>query len=237
MIQLGAKAWHSKRKWIMNSYILKNQEPLSNRWGIEVVTFGNNMTFLGSSRTYGLLSMLSCLNFGLANPTVGDGTSGTGRLGKAISDSPTIFLDFSWSWSNFWHIWQPHGWWNTKSMTLISFHSFSLILLELAPWSHWPREPCSTTCHFLHQGQAQTAFSNEFKVNPTQILTKQTPHSCYKAKDRVKPSQKLAPYSCYKAKAKAKATQKLAPYSCHKAIAKVKPTKKLIHYSCYKVKR
>ena len=41
----------------MNSYILKNQEPLSNRWGIEVVTFGNIMTFLGSSRTYGLLSI------------------------------------------------------------------------------------------------------------------------------------------------------------------------------------
>ena len=45
----------------MNSYILKNQEPLSNRWGIEVVTFGNNMTFLGSSRTYGLLSTQGAL--------------------------------------------------------------------------------------------------------------------------------------------------------------------------------
>ena len=109
-------------------------------------------------------------------------------------------------------------------------------LFELAPWSHWPREPCGTTCHFLHQGQAQTAFSNEFKVNPTQIFTKQTPHSCYKAKARVKPTQKLAPYSCYKAKAKAKPTQKLAPYSCHKAIAKVRPTQKLIPYSCYKAK-
>ena len=61
MIQLGAKAWHSKRKRIMNSYILKNQEPLSNRWGIEVVTFGNNMTFLGSSRTYGHLSTQGAL--------------------------------------------------------------------------------------------------------------------------------------------------------------------------------
>ena len=41
----------------MNSYILKYQEPLSNRWEIEVVTFGNNMTFIGCVRTYGLLSI------------------------------------------------------------------------------------------------------------------------------------------------------------------------------------
>ena len=43
----------------MNSYMLKNQEPLSNQERIKVVTVGSNMTFLRCFRTYGLLSTWS----------------------------------------------------------------------------------------------------------------------------------------------------------------------------------
>ena len=45
----------------MKSYILKIQEPPSNRERIEVVTFGSNMTFIGCVRTYGLLSTQGAL--------------------------------------------------------------------------------------------------------------------------------------------------------------------------------